>query len=59
MEGRCRSPVSSVQSINLFPPDCSAPEHAQTGARKSQLLHISHTYHHTAISRSCGRENAT
>lgn len=50
---------STVQSINLFPPDCSAPEHAQSGAHKSQLPCISHTYHHIAISRSCPRLSAT
>lgn len=48
---------SSVQSIHLFHPDCSAPEHVQTGAHKSELL--THTYDHVAISRSCLRQNIT
>lgn len=53
----CRT-SSGPLSIDLFCPDCSALEQAHTGARKSQRLHISHTYHRTAINRSCWRQQS-
>lgn len=32
---------TNVESINWFPPNCSAPEHAPTSVHKSKLLYIS------------------